>query len=126
MKTMKRFLSVVLVLVMFFGVLPITGNEAVAASSIAGDGMKFSENYKNSKYYSSLRNISLTSDPASDIVSVAYSQVGYWGGNFAGTSSEGSPYTEYMRWFSDESATVHFWCCCLQKAGGFCFNCKDT
>ncbi len=78
--------------------------------------------YKNGAYYQKLLDVKLTGNQAKDIVNVALSQVGYHegssGSDLGGNSSSSANYTEYGRWFGQQSN----WCAifiswCANQAG---------
>lgn len=78
--------------------------------------------YRNGAYYQKLLDVKLTGNQAKDIVNVALSQVGYHegssGSDLSGNSSSSANYTEYGRWFGQQSN----WCAifiswCANQAG---------
>ena len=78
--------------------------------------------YKRGAYYQNLLDVKLTGNQAQDIVNVALSQVGYHegssGSDLGGSSSSTANYTEYGRWFGQQSN----WCAifiswCANQAG---------
>lgn len=78
--------------------------------------------YKRGVYYQNLLDVKLTGNQAQDIVNVALSQVGYHegssGSDLSGSSSSTANYTEYGRWFGQQSN----WCAifiswCANQAG---------
>ena len=82
-----------------------------------------SSSYKSGPYYSKLANLSLSGNPASDLILVAYSQIGYHEGNswdeISGTYNGCSDYTEYNRWYPVQA---QWWCnlfvsWCFRAAG---------
>ena len=81
-----------------------------------------SSSYQNGKYYTNLKNVTLTGDQRTDIVAVAKSQVGYTEGNkssqLSGTTGGSGDYTEYGYWYG----TQDMWCAmfvswCANQAG---------
>ena len=81
-----------------------------------------SNSYKNGAYYQKLLDVKLTGNQAQDIVNVALSQVGYHEGSgssdLSGSSSSSGNYTEYGKWFGQQSN----WCAifiswCSNQAG---------
>ena len=82
-----------------------------------------SSSYKSGPYYSKLANLSLSGNPASDLILVAYSQIGYHEGTswdeISGTYNGCSDYTEYNRWYPVQA---QWWCnlfvsWCFRAAG---------
>ena len=78
--------------------------------------------YRNGAYYQKLLDVKLTGNQAKDIVNVALSQVGYHEvsscSDLSGNSSSSANYTEYGRWFGQQSN----WCAifiswCANQAG---------
>ncbi len=78
--------------------------------------------YKKGAYYQKLLDVKLTGNQAQDIVNVALSQVGYHEGSgssdLSGSSSSSGNYTEYGKWFGQQSN----WCAifiswCANQAG---------
>ena len=111
-KTFARFLSLALVLVIALSL--------VAPASAATGG--YSSSYKSGKYYTRLKNVTLTGNQRTDIVNIAKSQIGYMEGNnssqLAGTTAGSKNYTEYGRWFGSQD----MWCqmfvsWCADQAG---------
>lgn len=75
-----------------------------------------SSSYKSGKYYTQLKSVMLTGDPATDIVNIALSQNGYHeGGSRSDLSGSGSTdtgstkYTEYSQTLHNASANAD-WC----------------
>ena len=122
----KRLLAILLVFTMMFAM-----NAEILAAEVPEEGLgvevfdeslKESENdpelfaetsytpsslYQSSKYYTALKDITLTGNQAQDIVNVALSQVGYHegdsisdlgGGNINGSNN----YTEYGYWLGTQ------------------------
>lgn len=88
----------------------------------AAPNYEVSSAYKNGAYYQNLLGVKLTGNQAKDIVNVALSQVGYHegssGSDLSGNSSSSANYTEYGRWFGQQSN----WCAifiswCANQAG---------
>ena len=69
-----------------------------------------SSSYKSGKYYTRLKNVSLTGNQRTDIVNIAKSQIGYQEGSsssqLSGASYGGKNYTEYGRWYGLQD----MWC----------------
>lgn len=69
-----------------------------------------SESYMSGPYYQSLKKVVLTGDSRTDIVNIAFSQVGYLESNsskkLGGEIRGGRNFTEYGRWYGAQSA----WC----------------
>lgn len=83
---------------------PSTGATEPTTSAPAGS-------YKSGKYYTALKNVTLTGNMRTDIVNIAKSQNGYMEGNNAnqldGMTENGSGnYTEYGRWYGLQN----MWC----------------
>ncbi len=86
-------------------------------------GYTVSSSYKNGAYYQKLLDVELTGNQAKDIVNVALSQIGYHEGSGSSdlsgsNSSSGGNYTEYGKWFGQQSN----WCAifiswCAAQAG---------
>lgn len=112
---MKKFISVLV------SVLLIIATIATSAMALT-PGYTVSNSYKNGSYYGKLLNVKLTGNQAQDIVNVARSQIGYHEGSsnsdLSGSSSSSGNYTEYGKWFGQQSA----WCAifvswCAAQAG---------
>ena len=69
-----------------------------------------SESYMSGPYYQALKEVELTGDSRTDIVNIAFSQVGYQEGNsskqLSGEKKGSYNYTEYGRWYGMQST----WC----------------
>ena len=93
-----------------------------------------SSDYKSSKYYSNLKNLTLTGNQRSDVVRVALTQLGYHEGNsdkdFAGGNTKGSRnFVEYNRYHGkldnnegNGTSYGYYWCAsfstwCAVQAG---------
>ena len=73
----KTVLSVLLAIGMIVGIIP-TGLNSIKAEAVdPGKISDFSEPYKNSQYYTALKNVVLTGNQREDIVNIARSQIGY-------------------------------------------------
>ena len=85
------------------------------ASAVSYTG---SSNYMSGKYYTALKNVTLTGNQRTDIINVAKSQIGYFEGNsksqLAGTVNGSGNYTEYGRWYETVCGSSGFinaaWC----------------
>ncbi len=110
-KNIKIIISVILVFVtLTMSAFAVTPNYTVSNS------------YKNGTYYKKLADVKLTGDQATDIVNVALSQIGYHEGSgssdLSGGSSGSGNYTEYGKWFGNQTS----WCAmfvswCANMAG---------
>ena len=100
----KSWRNVVVLLLVASLLVPFVG---INASALSYNG---SSSYKSGKYYTRLKNVSLTGDQRTDIVNVAKSQVGYQEGSsssqLSGTTYGGKNYTEYGRWYGLQD----MWC----------------
>ncbi|MCQ2484660.1 MAG: CHAP domain-containing protein [Clostridia bacterium] len=73
----KRILSFWLSFGMVIGIV-LTGLNNIKAEAVSpGNISDFSEPYKNSQYFTALKNVVLTGDQREDIVNIARSQIGY-------------------------------------------------
>ena len=82
----------------------------------------YSPSYKKGKWYKALHNVALTGDYQTDILNIAYSQLGYHEGNSFdeqdGTNSAGKKdYAEYNYWYGDPGTMwcgeFVDWCICM-------------
>ena len=100
----KSWRNVVVLLLVASLLVPFVG---INASALSYSG---SSSYKSGKYYTRLKNVTLTGDQRTDIVNVAKSQVGYQEGSsssqLSGTTYGGKNYTEYGRWYGLQD----MWC----------------
>ena len=96
-----RIISMCLIMVMCLQFVPMKAN----AVNYSG-----SSSYKSGKYYTKLKNVSLTGNQRTDIVNIAKSQIGYQEGSsssqLSGASYGGKNYTEYGRWYGLQD----MWC----------------
>ena len=82
-----------------------------------------SSSYKSGKYYTALKNYTLTHDQRKDIVAIAYSQVGYCESNssssLAGTTQGTGNYTEYGSYtgYQGQAWCASFISWCAYQAG---------
>jgi len=73
-----------------------------------------SASYKSGQYYKNLAALVFSGNQASDIVKVANSQIGYHESNsssdFSGESNGSDNYTEYNRWYFQNTSNHQAWC----------------
>lgn len=103
-KFFKRVVAVALSMTLAAAAAPAMSREA-SALQYSGTA-----SYMSGKYYQALREVCLTGDPRTDIVSVAYSQLGYQEGGsnnqLSGQVYGGVNHTEYGAWYG----TQDMWC----------------
>lgn len=104
-RNVRRSISIVLCAMMIISL--------ITAAMISPDALDYNvtSSYTSGKYYTALKNVTLTGNNRTDIVNIARSQVGYMEGNNSsqldGTTANGSGnYTEYGRWYGLQD----MWC----------------
>lgn len=134
MKT-KR-ITLIIAVISFVALLPFFALASICSTpaKAAEPTYEMSESYMSSKFYENFKNTSLTGDQASDVISIAMSQIGYHEGNneteMNGMSTDGTlDYVEYNRLYGavyDHEADAYnhgyYWCAsfanwCLRQAG---------
>lgn len=117
---MKKLLSVLLAALLLSGLVPA----GVIVANALTPSYTPSSYYRNSTYYTKLCNVSLTGNQRTDIVNVAYSQLGYHEGDndagMSGTTSGSGNYAEYNYWYNGSNG--YSWCAtfvswCARQAG---------
>ena len=103
MKTIKRTLCLLLVLVTVASMMPIQANALSTTYTV-------SDSYRGGEWYKALQNVELTGNQRADIVAVARSQVGYTEGNsnsqLSGYQKGSGNHTEYGKWYGSQD----MWC----------------
>lgn len=127
-KVLKSAVSVLMALLLVFGMI---GNDESIQSAFEIEAealtMTYSvtSNYRNSKYFTNLCNVSITGNQRTDIVNVARSQIGYHEGassaDVSGSSTGKGDYTEYNNWYYGYEKSAA-WCAifvsfCAAQAG---------
>ena len=119
-----KILSFILSFIMVFGI-----STAVTHIVLSTDALTVtyepSSAYKNSKFYTNLKNVKLTGNKRTDLVNVALSQVGYHEGNsisdLDGMNQSGrNNYTEYGYWYGKNVLMInygHYYAWCAFSAG---------
>ena len=105
-------------------------SSSAAAFSYKKGANNVSDSYKSSRFYKNLTQIELTGDGATDVLAVAFSQVGYVEGTnqtgFNGTQGGGGNFTEYNynmgNWGQGYGGKNYPWCAsfvswCLLQSG---------
>lgn len=97
-------LLVMMMTVVFRGYIPQIKVDALNMTYTPTNG------FRNSKYYSQLCSVNLTSDQRANLVNVAKSQIGYHEGNnfeqYGGGSSGSDNVTEYNYWYYGQKHAV--------------------
>lgn len=112
-KHLKKLLSITLAALIVFGGTTGVGllkNTAIKAEAVEYSGSSY---YMNSKYYTALKNVTLTGNQREDIVNIAMSQLGYHEGDSnadlgGGNTSGSNDYNEYSYHIANGKAQA--WC----------------
>ena len=103
MKTIKRTLCLLLVLVTVVSMMPIQADALSPTYTVSGT-------YDDGEWYRNLKNVELTGNQRADIVAVARSQVGYTEGSsdnqLSGYAKTNGNHTEYGKWYGLQD----MWC----------------
>ena len=105
-RLLKKGFAMLLAIALLVGMIPFMEREANAVVP----NYSVSSAYRNSSFYTSLCNVTLTGNQRDDIINVALSQVGYREGSYSGDTggaNDGSylNYTESNYWYHNNVST---------------------